>query len=493
LAVAVITAAVTLVFFSPRFANWQGVGYPEVPAMAEFGRARYAVVQLEHLRAPIDSPYHKVIAWRLLLPVIWHFLRLPAWLYLAMPAAGCLLALWLVAWLSYGRYGDWVETWLTTAVFAALPWFFVSTGWLAYFDSWLVIGLLLAAFIPSRILLGLTCFLTPWIDERFVLAIPVAFSARMVCLRRIEDRDWHGLRLDLAVIFLASLPYPAIRAAAWLSGDPDSTAYVQRHLDEAHGVPPVQYLLGLWSGYRAGWLLILAAVLLWWRRVGWVWGAIFAMVMIATAIGGLFIAADMTRTLMMLSPVLLLGAWLWKLWRPETLRWVLAAILAANLLLPANHVMWGLTFPIRGLPAEIDRWNNPPQPLAVARLIRLGNSLLERREFAQARDAFTAVIRLDESAWGARLRRALASAALRDIDGANADVDAVLRIQPTNPDALFIRAALRHERGDVSGAAEDLQQALLCAPQDWPLGAKARESLEKLLNGASPEAKKGVP
>jgi hypothetical protein len=493
LAVAVTAAAVTLLFYTPRFVYWSGVAYPEVSAAPEFGRARWALVQIEDLRLAIGDRHHTVIAWRLLFPVVWHYLRLPSWLFLAMPAVGCLLALWLVAWLSYARAGNWVETWLTTAIFAGLPWFFVSSGWLAYFDSWLVIGLLISAFTPSRTALGLACLLTPWIDERFLLGLPVAFATRMIDRRWIEGRDRQSIGLDLSAILAASLPYPAIRAAAWLWGDPDSAAYVAHHVRQVQGVGWDEYLWGLWSGYRAAWLLVLAVVPLVWRRTGWAWGTCTAIAVAGTAIGGIAIAADMTRTLTMLCPMLLLGVWLWRCWRPMTLPWVLGAVLAANLALPANHVMWGLRIPIHGLPAEIEQWNDPPYPLIVARLSREGSEYFERRQYAEARDVFTQVLALDESAHLCRLKRAFASAALRDLDDARADVELLLDIEPDHADALFLRAAVRDQGGDPQGAAEDLAHALRSAPAGWPSATQARQALEKLSAGASQKRPQSVP
>ena len=51
-----------------------------------------------------------------------------------------------------------------------------------------MLGLLLVAFVPSRVALALTCVLTPWIDERFVFALPVAVPVRLIALGRIENR-----------------------------------------------------------------------------------------------------------------------------------------------------------------------------------------------------------------------------------------------------------------------------------------------------------------
>ena len=224
---------------------------------------------------------------------------------------GCVLALWLTAWVMHRRLADWSQTWMATTLFATLPWFFVATGWLAYFDSWLVLGLLITVFVPSRVTLALACLLTPWIDERFIIALPATLAARTIALARVENRQWRELLLDISVIAAASVPYPAVRALAWLQGDPDSSAYIAKHWEDARGVALGRYLEGLFSGYRAGWIMIVAAVWFWARAVGWKWGVVFGLVVLVCSIGGLFIAADMSRTLMIECPLLLVGTWLW--------------------------------------------------------------------------------------------------------------------------------------------------------------------------------------
>ncbi len=219
-----------------------------------------ALKQLQDPWAQSDSLSNAVLSWRLLFPLIWHYGRLPPLAYLAMPFLGCVFTLWLAAWLSVRRLGNWRQAWMATALFAALPWFFVSTGWLSYFDSWLMLGLLVVAFLPSRVAVALACLLTPWIDERFILALPVVVPVRMIALGRIEQCALRSLLMDLAVIVAASCPYLGIRALVWLRGDPAASGYVRQYWAEMLTVPIPRFFLGLWSGYRAGWLMIGAAI-----------------------------------------------------------------------------------------------------------------------------------------------------------------------------------------------------------------------------------------
>ena len=136
---------------------------------------------------------------------------------------------------------------------------------------------------------------------------------------------WSELFVDLAVVALTSFPYPAIRAISWLQGDANSTKYVRNHWSELPTVPWIRFLDGMWSGYRVAWLVNVAGLVLVARRIPWRFGLPLVMVELGTAVCGLFIAWDMSRSMMMIIPLLLLSMWLWEEWRttiplaPETL------------------------------------------------------------------------------------------------------------------------------------------------------------------------------
>src|SRR6185312_2938099 len=100
----------------------------------------------------------------------------------------------------------------------------------------------------------------------------------------VEERHLRAMGQDAAVMLAASLPYLLARAMAWAQGDPDSATYVQSHWQTAGTVAPARYLLGLWSGYRAAWVFVAAAVVLWMRRVGRGGGAVFAVAVCGAAV-----------------------------------------------------------------------------------------------------------------------------------------------------------------------------------------------------------------
>ena len=504
LVVAVAAAGVTTCRFAPRFGLWRGLAIGDdlpwgVRYESELDRAVASLAQLEDPWAPVPNPTHQVIAWRLFFPVVWHHLHFPRSWYLALPQLGCVLALWVVAWLTYQRLGRWWPTWLATALFAALPWFFVSSSWLLHFDSWLVIGLVTAAVTPSRGLLSLACLITPWIDERFVLALPATMAVRAIALRRIEQKQWRELMLDFAVALAASVPYPTIRAVAWLRGDGGPTAYVNDHWNELSTVAWASLGAGLWCGYRFGWLAIGAAIVLVQRYVGWFWALALAILVLGTAFCGLFIAVDISRSSMMISPSFLLAMWLCEEWRlgrfpgrPSGLPAVFAAIflpavLLANLTVPAYHVMWKRSWKVEPLWTEIENWINPPPLIVAGQDLVRGRRLARQDKKAEALRCYDTAILHAEGAYPlALIERATLRMQTGNLAGAESDVNEVLRQMPDYPYALLLRAAFRLDRGQGSLATADLRLALAKAPDGWPYREKAQSLLEKATGNTTP-------
>jgi len=488
LAVSLAAGALVLVFFTPRVVTWRSLQLPQRMPFPEVHRAYDTRFQLQDPWAPADSASNAVIAWRLLFPLIWYCLSLPYWLYLVVPFVGCVLVLWLVAWIVQQRWQDWPQTFMATALFAALPWYFVSTGWLSYFDSWLVLGLLIVSFIESRVWVIVVCLLAPWIDERFVFALPIAVAVRALALRRIEQRAWRELGMDLAVMIIASIPYPAIRAVAWSAGDPDSTSYVQKYWHDLQEVPLSRLLEGWWSGFRFSWLMIAAAIYFTVQRVGAKWGAAFAALVILSSIGALMIAADMSRTLTIECTVMLLGILLWREGEPARFRYALPIILAANLLFPAEHVLWPFKVPIRYLYTQIDAWRDPPPELQPMTYFRTAQAMRQQGNRAGATWGYTMALALDDQF--ALAYEGRASLLMEDgkAEAAQVDVDKALFLNPSLPDSLLIRAVLSRSRQEIPAAVADLRRALEVAPQDWRLRAQTEEFLQQ-LTGEKPPAK----
>ncbi len=486
LAVALLTAAAVICDFCPTFANWRGLGNYIAHRAPEYGRANALLMQTDSPFEKSFDPLHRVIAWRLLFPVLWHYLHLPKMWLLAMPQVGCVAVLWLVAWLTRRRTAAWSYAILTTILFATFSWFFVSTGWLGYFDSWLVLGLLVAAFVPRFSPFFAACLLTPWIDERFILALPVTLLVRSIALGRVASRDRRAIWHDALAAAAACSPYLAIRLITLAVGDTDPAIYAEAHARIVAYVPASRFIAGLWSGYRAGWVFPVAAAYLVGRQAGWLWGAALGLAVAICAIGGLFIAADMSRTMAMVSPAVLLGIWLAAEAAVSEAHWILPAAVLVNLLFPASHELWYQHFPVLSLPTEVARYRGPvPGTLRAAELIEEGIALVDAGDLAAGREKYDEAINMQQRYGAAFAHRAALSMRENDADGALADVEEALKINANMPLALYLRGHLRAARGQRDEAIVDLREAIYHGGHNWIFRPQAQSLLDQLTGPAT--------
>ena len=223
---ALVVAAIVFCIFTPRLAVWQGLHVREAQFNPEINRAAVTLKQLDDpFLEDVDLGLTNLgLAWRLFFPVIAHYLHFPDSLFLALPHIGCLLVLGLVAHLVWRETANRWLSFLITLLAAALPWYFVSTGWLTYFDSWWVLGLLVVGLVPSRVALVAACLITPWIDERFVVGLPLAVVVRAVYLHgpRLNGSQSQNLRewfRDVVLVIVPTLPYVIMRLVAMAGHD----------------------------------------------------------------------------------------------------------------------------------------------------------------------------------------------------------------------------------------------------------------------------------
>jgi hypothetical protein len=340
--------------------------------------------------------------------------------------------------------------------------------------------MLTLCFVSSRWAVAGASLLIPWIDERIVFALPACLIVRFVFFGGIDRAPTRRLLVDSIIILAGSALYTAIRAVALLAGDPLAPNYVASHWDEVQDVPWTAFFEGLLSGYRAAWVMIFAGMYWWWRRAGWVSGLILAGVIAFSAIGALFVAADMSRSTMIVLPSLFLGIALWHESQPRSFKLVLPIVLLANLLLPANHVMWNRRFPIHSLPQV---WaESTPSFLDPEIYTREGHVHLAQGNLADAGLAFDTAVKLDDRYAPAYLLRAAQRLRQDNLTGAQADIRDALRLTPDLPDALFLSAVIAQRLNDVSTARTNVQKALQNAPSDWPQRRQA-EQLSEQLNG----------
>jgi tetratricopeptide (TPR) repeat protein len=467
--------ALLLVFFSPAwgaFALWARV--PELGAMLEVRRGVAVLAQIENPGAPIADELHRAIQWRLLFPLVGRALHLPPPLFFGLAHLGALLCLaWIVALLRRAGLA-WRETALAAVVFGAGSWFFTATGWLGYFDSWLALALLVAAFAERRGLVWLACLLAPWIDERFVAAAPLVLLCRW-----LHRPDEVSLRRDalvpaaLLAAFLAvrlGVLAPRTEAGATIGG----YLAVRDYLD----APASRSALGIWEGLRAGWgFVALAVALLWRNRAS---AVVLAAAALVTAALGLATAQDYSRAMTMLLPAAVLGALLPAKSAPARFPLGLRLAAAAALLLPAHHVMNDRVMPIFNLHHHLDALEHPPA-LAMPELHELrALHAMGRGDFAQADEALALAIKLAKNpASPARQRGILAASQGRWRD-ARVYFSLMAEHAPADPDAWFMCAQASLALDEPAKARAEIDRALGLAPPEWKTRPDVARFMAKL-------------
>ncbi len=209
----------------------------------------------------IDDPHHKALRWRLLPPVIGSVLQLSDWATLALAHLGCLvLVLTLV---QQGMTGDPKAglggLWLALTAGASAP-LITSLGWLGYYDSFLALGLLAVAFMRHRSGVAAACLLTPWVDERFVIAVPLALLVRWYGRKECDLKSW--IRREALAPALLTLGFAGLRLRLGGAGGSQTVEDYVRTFIFDQEITATDRAFGVWSGLRIGWLVISAG----WRR-----------------------------------------------------------------------------------------------------------------------------------------------------------------------------------------------------------------------------------
>lgn len=409
-ALGVLACVLLTVRFSPNWASFYyglrdarahvsgivpGAAVDKAVFSAFAARGYYVLEQSKDLNAQIDDANHKIVRWRLLMPALGRLLHLPGWLILGLAHLGCwvLVTVWVaMAYRQAGNEGRPARDALCLGVIAgaAAP-FFTSMGLLGYYDSWLALGLLAVAFARPRSVVWLACLLAPWVDERFVIGLPLA-----LCVRRIGDLEpaasrWIWLKQQALVPLALVTAYTVLRLKLGGAGGSQTMSQYLEQFVYSGGISLGERLLGVWEGLRFGWVLVVVALVGTWRSGGpgrSLEAGLLAAGVVLTGLVGLFTALDMSRSMVLLVPVVPLG------WRLVTCaawwnRYYAAPVLAGlALLLPARHVVGSHA-------RRVDNFWSPASALVVSHN-NLGLALIENpgRE-AEALAHFTKTLRID--------------------------------------------------------------------------------------------------
>jgi len=452
-------------FFSPPLAAWRAWSRAdEIGFLPEVRRGTVVLAQVQALGAPVADPLHGAVQWRVLFPALGRVLSLPTWVIFGFAHVGAWLALWSLAERAKSRGASWTETVALAVAGGAAAWFFAATGWLGYYDSWVVLGLATVACARRREWVWLACLAMPWIDERFVLAVPLALWCRHFeggPDRRAAWKSEWGVPLALTGVFAV--------VRLWLLPGTSGNATVAGYLAwlDLAKTPWTQFLRGLLEGWRVAWGL--AALALWWvaRKNGP--QAALALGAVAAAVLGIALATaqDFGRSTMLLAPLIWLGAGAWSEWAAPRRHVVLGVAVALTLLWPAHHVMSDATMPVMTLNHEFGALKEPPPRLSPAAYELSGVVEMERGHPQKADIALTIAIKLADAPTSACKHRGLLYAGAQRWQEALRDFRTWAENDPRDPDAGLLVAQAESALGHTAEARAALLQAMEIAPEGW--------------------------
>ncbi len=323
-AIALVCAGLSLLSVTPRVTPWA----PNLASGSiEEVRAPELARQLAHPLAPVGP----ALRWRLLMPAAGHALGLSLPVYFCLPYAGILALLCAVCGYARRIGGEWLPAAVATLLVATSAAFYVATGWLGQMDTFYVLALVVFTFTGSPLAAGLACAAGPWIDERFLIVLPV-----FVLVRRARGGSWRSLAMETA----PAAAYVLCRLAAVAFAHGGATIADQVHGQFAQlGQYASNVPAGWWHGFRAGWLAVAAGVLMAARglpgveRAALLFGLAAGVALIA------FLAWDTSRSIAALIPFLVLGVLPWPGITPPVRRWALLSLALLNLLCPAANVV----------------------------------------------------------------------------------------------------------------------------------------------------------
>jgi tetratricopeptide (TPR) repeat protein len=447
-----VAVGIGLCLFAPRLVVWTGLFYRAGLWNADVGRAFETLRQLEDPCVRITTDANGVIRWRLLFPLIGYAIRLPPEAFLALPPLGCLLTSAAIVAIVSKRTGSRLTGFVSAVLLCTTSWFQVSTGWLAYFDAWYLLALMAVAFAPGLGAMTAACLLAPWVDERFVIGLPLALLVRFAAAS--GDRNPRRALGEIAACGVALVPFAAIRlGAACIAAEDGSGDYLFRHLVAGDNLPrgAVHLLAGLWNGWRFAWPFALAWGVAAIRQAQGLERLVLVGGLAATLVTSIVIAGDLSRSMAIWLPAVVAGIGS----VAATQRIGGAAILVATLLnglAPAWHVTADFTTRIHSLPYELGRLSPPPAFLTSGWNNRRGLDHHQAGRFAEAFHHFDAAVRLDPEAVAPLLNRAVAAIDLGQAALARADLIQVLSLAPRgsgeqfHAERLLARLREAHER-----------------------------------------------
>lgn len=339
----------------------EGAAIEKAIFSAYSARGYFVLQQAQDPGAEISDPDHKIVRWRLFFPLLGYVLHLPNGAVLGLAHLGCLILTLLLVAISL-RHATTLrnpgrEALSFALITGASAPFFTSMGLLGYYDSWLAIALLATGFARRNGIVLAACLLAPWIDERFVIGLPLA-----LCVRRIVAGEAGGPRgawfkqealLPLLVVSL----YSIVRLQLGGRGGSQTVEQYLHDFVYSQQISISQRLFGVWNGLRFGWVLVFVAIVGAWglrkKGMGMEAGLLLAGVTL-TGVIGMVTALDISRSMVLLFPIVPLGWMLATRLRGWSTFQVAPLLGISALLLPAWHCVGATSRPVDNVwsPAE---------------------------------------------------------------------------------------------------------------------------------------------
>jgi uncharacterized membrane protein len=340
---ALVSLSCSLFFFSPKFWLMQTA----LPGTFEWDRA---LTFLQQCREPFNQNIEPAMRWRLLPPLVAHYLGMTGYSALILPVIGLVLFLLHWVWISAKILDDRLAGLLLAILLGTSGAVVTITNWLGINDAWFLLGLSVLVTGKRWPSLVIPMLLAPWVDERFIIALPLTIFLRW-CLQGFPKHFYSQLLIGLSAL----LPYVLIRGIiSYNYADTTSLGFVLSAVASTFSYFSFAHL-GWWMGFRAGWILVALAMYGWWkqddRRI-----FIAGLACLLASWGAItFLAADLTRSTNLLIPLLLCGTLALKKVYPLRLNLFLFYCTLFNLVTPLMLITYKNTSLIWALPFEVLR------------------------------------------------------------------------------------------------------------------------------------------
>jgi hypothetical protein len=335
-----IALILSVFFFSPRL--WLLDHYR--PGTMEWDRGHTYLLQAEN---PFRDDIENIMRWRFGPPLVANLLGMRGFSAQAIPWLGVAALLAYVAIVlrrGVSKCGFVLGGTVLVATTAAVVF---PLRWIGLNDAWIWLCLLIVAFEDSALLLLLACLAGPWVDERFIIGLPLA------CVSGAAFRKTPIFTARLVAPAAAIAFYLAVRltAAAYFGGGEAASVHLRYMLPQA--VTSLRFgYLGWWMGLRAAWVPILAVAL--WHPRRWFFIAILAM----TAVVTMLTTQDQSRSAAIALPAVVAGL-LFIGEHSEAASKIALSLAMAGLLLPFAGVANNNVSLFDNLPVEIIRLLRP--------------------------------------------------------------------------------------------------------------------------------------